>query len=268
MFVAGIDAGRQTTKAVVLADSVPASHAIVGTSETAEGDSRKALEEACSQAGITPEDIGYTVITGALRKQVIWAQAQRSPESCLAKGAYSLFASCKMAIDVGAEGFLVVKIGRGGTQEDSAGNDRCASGAGVFFETMTKYVLRLAPEEMTRLGMESDEIAEITSTCAIFAEQEVISHIHRVPPTPLPQVVGGIYSSIVNRVVGVAKRLLIEPDIALAGGLAKDAAFVYAVERAIGRKTLVPDTPQIVSALGAALVAQERALRDLAQSLC
>ena len=251
--------GALTTKAVVLKDDEVIGQSIILATDEGAVQAKRALDEALKGSGIPADKVEYIVVTGEGRKSVPFANKEKTTPTAIGKGANRLFPSAGMVIDVGGESCHVIRLTPKGGVEDSMSNDRCASGTGVFLETMTKYVLHLTPEEMTRLGLQSDQMAEITSTCAIFAEQEVISHIHRQPPTPLPEVVGGIYNSIVSRVVGVAKRLIIEPDVVLAGGLAKDQAFVKTVERAIRRQTLVSDNPQLVSAIGAALVAQDRA---------
>ena len=93
--------------------------------------------------------------------------------------------------------------------------------------------------------------------CAIFAEQEVISHVHRVPPTPKPDIIAGIHGSMAVRIVGLAKRIGIKPEIALCGGVAKNVGFAKVVEEEVKQKVVIPEHPQLVAALGAARIAQE-----------
>jgi len=91
----------------------------------------------------------------------------------------------------------------------------------------------------------------------VFAESEVISHVHREPPTPREDIVAGIYFSVVTRVISMCKRIGIEKDVAVIGGVALNSGLVKILEAELGVEVLVPEMPQIVAALGAAVIAQE-----------
>jgi activator of 2-hydroxyglutaryl-CoA dehydratase len=99
--------------------------------------------------------------------------------------------------------------------------------------------------------------ADITGTCAVFAESEVISHIHRVPPTPKEDIIAGIHSSMVSRVMGLIKRLGVEKDVAVVGGVARNRGLIAILEKELGFKVLVPENPEMTAALGAAVLAKE-----------
>jgi activator of 2-hydroxyglutaryl-CoA dehydratase len=60
-------------------------------------------------------------------------------------------------------------------------------------------------------------------------------------------------------VQNLVERLGFEPDGALVGGGAKNIGLVRSIEERMGIKALVPDEPQIVAALGAALLARAEA---------
>jgi len=110
---------------------------------------------------------------------------------------------------------------------------------------------------MAALSLEAEGRADITSTCAVFAESEVISHVHREPPTPKEDIVAGIYYSVVSRVISLCKRIGIERDVAVTGGVGLNKGLVKILEDELGLGILVPEQPQLVAALGAAVVAQE-----------
>ena len=111
-------------------------------------------------------------------------------------------------------------------------------------------------DEMSRPSFQAHARAEITSTCAVFAESEVISHVHREPPTPKADIIAGIHGSMAVRIVGLAKRIGIKPEAALCGGVARNIGFAKALEEELKLKVFVPEEPQLVTALGAALIAQ------------
>jgi activator of 2-hydroxyglutaryl-CoA dehydratase len=142
-----------------------------------------------------------------------------------------------MAVDIGAESCHVLKINERGRINDWVNHDKCAAGTGVFLQKMAK-IMEMPLDEMSRLSLNTDSGPEITSTCAVFAESEVISHVHRDPPTPKAEIVTGIHNSIVSRIMTLCKRISI-------------------LEKELGFKVLIPETPQIAAALGAAVIAME-----------
>ena len=85
--------------------------------------------------------------------------------------------------------------------------------------------------------------ADISGTCAVFAESEVISHIHRVPPTPKEEIIAGIHASMVSRIMGLLKRLGIEREVAVVGGVARNKGLIDILEKELGFKVLVPENP-------------------------
>ncbi len=256
MPVAGIDVGSLTIKAVILEDGKILAHSIIRTSGEAEAGARKAMDEALKKASLTQDDIKFTVATGSGRKEVSFAQKQKTSLSCLAKGTNMLFPSVRTVFDVGAETCTVLRLNERGGVDDSVGHDRCASGTGVFLEGMAK-LMKMPLEVMAAECLKAKARAEVSSMCAIFAEQEVISHVHRVPPTPKNDIIAGIHGSMSVRIVGLAKRIGIKGDVALCGGVAKNVGFAKSMEDDIGSTVLIPEEPQIVAALGAARVAQD-----------
>jgi (R)-2-hydroxyacyl-CoA dehydratese activating ATPase len=110
---------------------------------------------------------------------------------------------------------------------------------------------------MSEYSLRAKGQADITGTCAVFAESEVISHIHRVPPTPKEDIIAGIHASMVGRIMGLLKRLGIEKDVVIVGGVARNKGLIAILERELGFKVLVPENPEMAAALGAAILAEE-----------
>jgi len=126
----------------------------------------------------------------------------------------------------------------------------------MFLQQMAK-LMEMPLTEMSRLSFKAKSRADISSTCAVFAESEVISHVHRDPPTPKADIAAGIYFSVVSRIISLCKRVGIEKDVAVVGGVALNSGLVSILEEEIGFRVLVPDIPQITAAVGAAIVAKE-----------
>jgi predicted CoA-substrate-specific enzyme activase len=258
---AGLDMGNLTTKVVILKDNGVLSQAMINSVEDGESRARKAMDMALEGTGSSSGDIAYVVATGAGRKMMSLAQKQRAPSSCLARGISRLLPSVRTLIDVGAETCTVVRVNERGVADESIGNERCASGTGVFLETMAK-LMQMSLEEMANASLLAQGKAEITNMCVIFAEQEVISHIHRDPPTPKNDIIAGIHASMATQVGGLAKRAGLKGDVAVTGGVARNVGFVHALEQNLGMALVVPDRPELVAALGAACIAGEEASRS------
>ena len=258
MLVAGVDVGSLTTKVVILQDGQVLSSTMLEAVDEGETQAKRALAKGLEAAGLRPDDLECIVATGVGRKAVSFADRQRAPASCLARGVHRLLPSARTAIDVGAETCTVVRINDRGTLDDSAGNERCASGTGVFLETMAK-LMHMTLEEMAERSLQAGGVAEISNMCAIFAEQEVISHVHRDPPTPMNDVIAGIHHSMATRIGGMAKRVGIVLDVAFTGGVARNVGFLRSLEDNLGVRLIVPAEPDLVAALGAADAALQEA---------
>jgi len=263
MKVAGIDVGSRTVKVVILEDSHVLSQSVVISADDAAMDAQRALDGTLEVSVLSQKDLECIVATGIGRKDVPFASKQKTAITCLARGVRSLFPGARTIIDMGAETCSVIKLDEREKVVDSVGHDRCAAGTGIFLETMAK-LMQLSLDEMTNLSLLTEREAEISNTCAVFAEQEVVSHVHRDPPTPKSEIIAGIHASVAERVVGLCKRVGIKEDIVLTGGVAKNQGLVKKLEEKMRSKVMVPENPQIVAALGAALVARESILQSQA----
>ena len=252
----GIDIGSLTTKAVILDDDGILASSIITSGDEAELSAQAALEEVLNRAGLSSKNDVYLVSTGAGGKSVSLSQQQKAITTCLARGIHYLYPSIRMVIDMGAESSTVIRVNERGRLNDWANHDKCASGTGIFLQQMAK-LMQIPFEEMTELSLQAKSRADISSTCAVFAESEVISHVHREPPTPKGEIIAGIYFSVVSRLISLCKRMGIEEEVAAVGGVALNRGLVKILGEELGLGVLVPDTPQLVAALGAAVIAKE-----------
>jgi predicted CoA-substrate-specific enzyme activase len=251
----GVDIGSLTTKTVILDDGILASN-IIPSGDEADLSGRAAVEDVLNQAGLSLNDDLYIVSTGVGGKSVSLTQQSKAIATCLARGIHYLYPSVRMAIDMGAESSTVIKVNERGRLNDWINQDKCAAGTGIFLQQMAKLMM-MPLEEMSKLSLQAKSRADITSTCAVFAESEVISHVHREPPTPKEEIIAGIYFSVVSRIISLCKRIGIEQDVAAIGGVVLNRGLVKILEEELGFGVLVPDAPQLVAALGAAVIARE-----------
>ncbi len=256
MTALGIDIGSLTTKVAILGSDDIIYSGITTSADDSETSIQEAIRRALNQTELCLDDI-YIVSTGVGSKFASLCQHQKSVPGCLARGIHYMFPSARMVIDMGAETSTVLKMNKRGRLSDWAGQDKCAAGTGIFLQQMSK-LMQMPLEEMSRLSLQAKRKADISGTCAVFAESEVISHVHRVPPTPKEEIIAGIYASTVSRVMALCKRIGVEEDVAVSGGVALNSGLVDILEKELGFKVLVPDEPQIVAALGAAIVAKEQ----------
>ena len=255
MITAGIDVGALTTKVVLLKEGDILASSVVSTGESGGGAVSKAMENALRLAGLTQDDVTGIASTGIGKDEVPYSTEQASEVVCAAKGAHFLHPEAGTVVDIGAESSRVVKCDSDGRASDFALNDKCAAGTGVFLDAMAK-ALEVKLEDMGGLSLESTEDVDITSMCVVFAESEVVSQIHR--RVNKVDIMAGIHKSVATRVSGMTNRVGVSSDVMAIGGVARNIGVVKALERAFGVEVLVPENPQIVGALGAALVARER----------
>lgn len=261
MKTVGMDIGSLNIKVVVLGDEGILVTSIVSLGNEVEASAHMAVEKALAQGGVSLDSLPI-LATGIGAKSISFSQQQKTITTCLARGIQYLFPSARMVIDMGAESTTVIKLNEQGHLVDWVNHDKCASGTGLFLQQMAK-LMGLPLDEMARLSFTAHSRADITSTCAVFAESEVISHVHRDPPTPKEDIVAGIYFSVVSRIMSLCKRVGIAKDVAVTGGVALNDGLVNILEQELGFKVLKPEAPQIVAALGAAIIAKKNAEKGI-----
>ena len=255
MAVAGIDMGSQSTKVVILEGERILAAVTLKTGESAKTEAHYAMDEALRHANLNLEDLQGVVATGTGRMNAPFAQKQRSTASCLARGARFLYPRARTVVDAGAESSTAIRLSADGAVEDTATNDKCAGGSGAFLDNMSQ-MLRIPLADMGAESLKATRAEKIANKCAVFAESEVISLVHRVPPVLVADILAGIHESMVDRLFALAQRVGMQPDVVMSGGVARDIGVVRAMEARLGKPVSVPQDPQTVGALGAALFAQ------------
>jgi predicted CoA-substrate-specific enzyme activase len=257
MVVCGIDVGARNVSAVIFNDNAILAHCVITSGEEGGSIAQRVIMEALAKTSLQFNDIQYIVTTGCGRNSVPFANRQSTEVVCQAKGAYYLFPAARTVINLGAESSRVIKLNSEGRVISFVKNDKCAAGSGLFLETMSQ-LLATPLELMGELSLISDGCEEVSSICAVFAESEVISHIHR--GIPKQHILVGVHKAVVSKVMELLGTAGINKDVVVTGGVAKNPAIVCELEQRIGANIIVPEEPQIVGALGAALIACEALL--------
>ncbi|MFA5375174.1 MAG: acyl-CoA dehydratase activase [Dehalococcoidia bacterium] len=259
----GIDVGSLTTKAVVLKDDGSFAFGVAESGDDAEQSAREAIRLASDGNIVDLANGWHIVATGMGGKSITLNQQHKAINTCIARGIHHLNPAIRTVIDVGGESSAALKLNARGRLSAWENQDKCASGTGIFLQQMSK-IMRMSLGEMSDMSFAAKVRADISNTCAVFAESEVISNVHRVPPTPMPNIVAGIYASMVSRIMAMCKRIGIEQGVAVVGGVAMNKGFINILEQDLGFKVFVPEQPQAVAALGAAIIARESAEKGAA----
>ena len=252
---AGIDIGSLTADAAIMQgrESVVA-YAIVPTGADSASAARAAYEQALAAVGLSTGDIAAVGATGYGRANVAFASRTITEITCHAAGARWLFPDARTVIDIGGQDSKVIRLGADGRVEDFVMNDKCAAGTGRFLEVMARS-LETDVGALGELARLSSEGARITSTCTVFAESEVVAMVAR--GVPKEDIIKGLGESVADRIYGMSRRLRGEPPFVLTGGVAKNQGVAAALESRLGSTILIPEEPQIVGAIGAALLAAD-----------
>ncbi len=261
VYVAGVDIGSAFSKAVIMVNNEIVSYSVIPSG----GNYRHAAEDvtgkALTKANLSWQDIGYTVATGYGAANVSFSHSMVSDISCLARGAHYLFPAARTAIDIGGQYTRVLRLDDRGKATAFLLSEKCAAGSGRFLQIIAK-VLQIDLRDIGKLSLESRKRVDFNTGCAVFAESEAVSRV--AEGAAKEDILAGLHRTLAAKVQALVERLGMEPDCTLVGGGAKDIGLVKSIEKSLGCGLLVPEEPQVVAALGAALIAGEKATANKA----
>ncbi|MEW5911095.1 MAG: acyl-CoA dehydratase activase [Thermodesulfobacteriota bacterium] len=256
-FYAGIDVGSLSSDAVIIdQEGQVVGSAITETGAHSTQAAERALDLALAQAELNRGDLAFSVATGYGRVSVPMANKAITEISCHGLGAHAIFPNTRTVIDIGGQDSKAISLDDKGKVVDFVMNDKCAAGTGRFLEVMAAK-LGLTLDDLGRLSLAASGEVSISSVCTVFAESEVVSLVARNHPPE--QIVKGLHRAIVNRVAAMVGGLGVKEAVTMSGGVAKNAGVVTLMAERLGVKIQVPPEPQIVGALGAALLARRQA---------
>lgn len=253
-YFAGIDVGSLSSDAAIINEKGDlAGWSVTQTGAHSTNAAGAALDEALAMAGLERGDLAFVVATGYGRAAVPLAGKKITEISCHALGAFSLFPDVGTVIDIGGQDSKVIRLGQNGKVADFVMNDKCAAGTGRFLEVMAAK-LGVGLDDLGRLSLAAGGEVSISSVCTVFAESEVVSLVAKNQSRD--QIIKGLHRSVVNRVAAMTGNIGITPRVIMSGGVAKNAGVVALMSERLGVDISVPQEPQIVGALGAALMAR------------
>jgi len=255
LFFAGIDIGSTITKVVVRNEKEIISTLIRPTGAEHRRMAHEAVLETLQKVNLGFEEVDYIIATGYGRINVPFADAQISEITCHMRGVNWIFPGVKTIIDVGGQDCKGIKV-ENGKMKNFIMNDKCAAGTGRFLEIIAD-TLGLALEDIGEISLRSKKPAEISKTCTIFAEQEILLRLSE--GCAIEDILAGLHKALANRIYTMVGKIKIEKEVVLTGGGAKNQGLRKWLEEKIGYPVLVAEEPLLTGALGAAVLAQEKA---------
>lgn len=179
--------------------------------------------------------------------------------SAVARGARMLYDDVGTVLDIGGQDSKIISVGSDGQPEDFRMNDRCAAGTGKYLEMMAK-TMELSLEAFIDLASSAERGECISSLCAVYAESEMISLL--AAGCEPADVALGLHMAVADRVEAMVRRIAPRRRFLFLGGVARNRVLSKLLNQRFGEVWTIPDRPQSVAAMGAALVARERPSRD------
>jgi predicted CoA-substrate-specific enzyme activase len=211
-----------------------------------------AISAALAEARVSKAAISRAVATGYGRNIAEEQDETLSELSCHAFGAHELFPNVRTVVDIGGQDAKILKVDKNGRLDGFVMNDKCAAGTGRFLEN-TARVLDVRIEDIAAFAELSEHRIDISSTCAVFAESEIVSQL--ACGASRNDMFSAVFRSVAARTAGLAKRLGVVPEATMTGGVAKNDGVRRALEEELGVRISVSPLAQYAGALGAAVYA-------------
>jgi predicted CoA-substrate-specific enzyme activase len=256
---AGVDVGSTQTKAVLVADDSSGvrilSRALVDTGANVIRAAQSAFDKCCQSADIPQKDVGFIVGTGYGRYKITFGNTQMTEISCHARGAHFLCPGTRTVIDMGGQDSKAISVGPAGEVLDFVMNDKCAAGTGRFLANAAE-VMGISLDEIGSLSLRASRPVKIATVCTVFVESDILSYLSQGKRAE--DIMGGVHLAIAKRTLSLARRLTIELEITMTGGVARNCGMVQALQTVLGQKLQVSPDAHFMGAVGAGIFALEK----------
>lgn len=260
MLYLGVDVGSLSCDAALIDDEERlVAWSVVPTGARNVHAIARARKEVLDAAGLEAREVGAIIATGYGRDRVNDRQASVTEITCHARGIRAMLPGTDVLVDIGGQDSKAIRLGRDGAVVEFAMNDKCAAGTGRFLEAMAR-ALEVDVDQLEHLEDGAAGGVTLSSMCTVFAESEVVSLI--AEGTEVSEIVKGLHKAIASRTQTLVRRVAPRLDglrVAMSGGVARNSGVVRALAATLNCQLSVPPEPDIAGALGAALIARERA---------
>ncbi|TET32546.1 MAG: hypothetical protein E3J72_19310 [Planctomycetota bacterium] len=253
MIIAGVDVGSTTSKTVLFEDGKVIGELVIPSGSLPGESAREVLDRCCSESGVKSSDVEGIATTGYGRRLADFGDMVITEIKACALGVGftdSPVGHIGTIIDVGGQDTKVIGLKENGEVGEFSMNEKCAAGTGRFLEMLARK-LGLSYEDFVESALHSETMIQMNSTCAVFAESEVISLLAR--RVDKADISAAIHNAIAEKICPMIRRVGQEGALCFVGGGARNRALVKALEENLNREIYVPDKPQTMVALGAAI---------------
>ena len=252
----GIDIGSETSKGVITNDGKLKAHHLLLSGANYRIAAEKLSEELLAKVGLSPEDITYTIATGQGSSNAPFSNQQVTDIRCCTKGINHVFPSVRTVIDVQGQSSQVIRLNEKGRVINFSVSEKCAAGSGRFLHVIAN-VLQVKLEDIGPLSLKSENPVTFTTGCAVFGESEAITRV--AEGIPKEDILAGVHKALADKISSLVDRIGLKEQCAISGGGGLNVGLIKSVEKKLGVQLLVPPQPQLITALGAAIIAEEEA---------
>ncbi|MBU1368057.1 MAG: CoA activase [Bacteroidetes bacterium] len=259
-YFVGIDIGSTAIKIAVLNDDK--NICALGQSPTGSRfnqNTSDTLDRLFAENQLDSSLISYTVTTGYGRKLFKTGDENINELTANVEGAIFMApagSNIRTIINIGGQDTKIIQLDQHNQMTNFIMNDKCAAGTGRFLDIAARN-LEVDVDELKELHFKAlDKPLSINSTCAVFAESEIISLLAAGHNTS--EIACGIHYSIAKRIARLATRIQLNDDILFDGGPALNSGMVDAIENELMRKVIVQPHPQFTTAIGASVYARKQ----------
>jgi predicted CoA-substrate-specific enzyme activase len=249
----GIDIGSVYSKGVIISDSELAAYHVIPSGANYHTTAETIRQELLRQVNLSQDNIADTVATGTGATNVPFASRQVSDTVCTARGINSVFPQARTAIEVAGQSTKVIRVNEQGMVANFTVSEKCAAGSGRFIEVIAN-VLRINLKDFGPLSLKSKQPVTFGTGCAVFGESEAVTRV--AEGIPKEDIAAGVNKALASKISSLVKKIKLEEPCAICGGGALNTGLIKTVEQEMNIKLLVPTQPQIVTALGAAVIAR------------
>lgn len=251
----GIDIGSATSKGVITEGGSVKAHHLIPSGTNYKISAQTLKQKLLDEAGISFKDVSYIVATGCGAGNVESANQEVSDIICCAKGIRATFPEARTVINIGTQSSEVIRLDENGRVVDFAVSEKCAAGSAWFLQVMAN-VLRIDLKDIGPLSLKSRNPITFGTGCAVFGETEAITRVSE--GFSKEDILAGVHKSLANKVSSLVAKVGLQERCAVSGGGGLDVGLIKSLEENLRIQLLVPPQPQIVTALGAAIIAQEK----------
>lgn len=250
----GIDIGSSTSKGIITEDGSTMSSHLLPSGVNYRLAAQNLVDELLAKAGVTREDIACTVATGQGSASVEIADQEVADIRCCARGIFSIFPSVRTVIDIQGQSTQVLRLNGEGQVANFVVSEKCASGSGRFLDIIAN-VLQMKLENIGPLSLESKNPITFTTGCAVFGESEAVSRVSE--GVAQEDIVAGVHQALAEKISSLVGKVGLEERCAITGGGGLNTGLIKWIEKKLGIELLVPPEPQLATALGAAIMAED-----------